>query len=119
MSLIASRLSLIHRATIQRDQNAGTIGTDGFPETPDWQDHLTGLPCRLWATAGRETVTDRTTVVVVEDLRLFCTVDTDVTTADRLGDVTWRGDTILAGPVSIRAVLRHLDHLELILVRVD
>lgn len=118
MSLVSSRLSLIHLATVQRDQNAGAVDDAGFAEDPDWEDHLTDLPCRLWATAGREAVTDSTTLVVVEDLRLVVTVDTDVTEADRLGDVTYRGTTILARPTQIRAVLRRADHLELVLARI-
>lgn len=119
MSLVSTRLSLTHAATVERDSNAGQTDSDGYPLPPDWQIHLSWLPCRLWATAGRETVTDTTTVVVVEDLRLIVTADTDVVETDRVGDVTFRGDTILSGPVQIRAVLRHADHLELVLVRID
>lgn len=116
MGLVSSRLSLTHRATIQRDSSIGTADTWGTPSAPSFQDHLTDLPCRVQTTAGREAV-DASTLVVVEDMRLLVTVDTDVTEQDRVSVVTYRGDAIVAGPVSIRAVLRHQDHLELVLVR--
>lgn len=119
MSLVSSRLSLTHAASVERDGNAGQTDSDGYPLSPDWQTHLAAQPCRLWATAGREVVADTTTVVVVEDLRLIVTVETDIDETDRIASVSYRGDTILAGPVSIRAVLRHQDHLELVLVRID
>ena len=118
MSLVSSRLSLTHLCTIERDQNAGT-STDGWSAVPDWQPHLTDQPCRMWATAGRETVTDQTTVVVVQDNRLVLPLGTDVTEHDRVTDVTYRGTTILAGPLQIRAVLHNTDHLELLLVQVQ
>lgn len=116
MSLASTRLSLIHRATIQRA--ATTTDTWGNPAgSPVWSDHLSGLVCRLWAAAGREAV-DPTTVAVVEDLRLIVPLGTDVTEQDRVGAVTFRGSQILAGPTSIRAVLHNDDHLELVLVRI-
>lgn len=116
MGLVSSRLSLTHRVTIQRDANAGTADNWGAPATPDWQNYLT-VPCRAWTTAGHEAV-DASTLVVVEEMRLLVTLDTDVTERDRISVVTYRGNTIVAGPVGIRAVLRHHDHLELVLVRI-
>lgn len=118
MSLVSSRLSLTHRCTVERDANLGQVDADGYPLTPDWQTSLTDQPCRLWATSGRETVTDKTTLVVVEDLRLLLPLGTVVLVTDRLGDVTYRGDTILAGPTSIRGVLHHQDHTEIVLTRI-
>lgn len=116
MSIQGMRLKFIHLCTTQRSG----AGTDdwGNPAAPVWVDHLTDLPCRVWASAGREAVTDNTTVVVVEDLRLLCPLDSDVTETDQVSIVTSRGDTILAGPVQIRSVLRHTDHLELLLTRI-
>lgn len=114
MSLVATRLSLTHRATIQRGTTPGDDWNgDGKPV---WADHLTDLPCRVWATAGRELVANTTTPVVVEDWRMIVQLDTDVMENDRVSEVTDRGDQVLAG-ASIRAVLRNQDHLELILVR--
>ena len=54
MTLLANRL--YHLCTIQRDANAGTTDEFGQPNPPDWQDHLTALPCRTQAAAGREAV---------------------------------------------------------------
>lgn len=120
MSVVSARLSLIHLTTVQRDANAAT--DDGWgggnPDSHDWQDHLTDLPCRYWVTVGRER-TDATTEVVVEDMRLIVELGTDVTGRDRLGGITYRGDTIAAGPIGIRAVLQQKDHLELVLVRLS
>jgi hypothetical protein len=102
-----------------RDANADTDDGSGNPQPPDWQPNLEDLPCRAWASAGRETVTDTTTVVVVEDLRLIVSLGTDVTEADRVASVTFRGQPTQAGPLGIRAVLTHQDHIELVLVKVS
>lgn len=117
MSLISSRLSLKHRVTFQRDASIGTTDSWGGPNVPAFADHLVDVPCRVWTSAGHEAV-NATTAVVVEDMRLLVALDTDVTEQDRVSAVTYRGDSIVAGPVSIRAVMRHQDHLELVLVRI-
>lgn len=118
MSLLSSRLSLIHRCTIERDASEGTTNARGNAVAPSWQPLTTDLPCRVWVNAGQEAV-DATTTAIVEDMRLFLTVDTDVTEQDRIGDVMLRGATYLVGPIGIRAVLRHHDHLELVLKRIS
>lgn len=115
MSLASTRLSLTHRATIQRP--ASTTDTWGH-STGAPVDHLTDLPCRLWAAAGHEAV-DAATVAVIEDLRLILTLGTDVTEQDTITTVTFRGDEILGAPAGIRAILRHADHLELVLTRIS
>jgi len=118
MSLVSSRLQLTQRATVMRDAGAGTPDDWGSQQpTPNWQSHIPDLACRAWTSAGREAV-DATTIAVVEDMRLLCSLDTDVTEADRIDDVTERGDVVIAGPVGIQAVLRHKDHLELVLTRI-
>lgn len=116
MSLVASRVSLTHRCTIER----GSASDDdwGTPGVPDWEDHLTDLPCRLWASTGREVIANQTTLTPVEDLHMILSIGTDVTTSDRVAVVTYRSDTIAAGPLGIRAILPRRDHLELLLVRV-
>lgn len=114
MSLAATRLSLTHRATIRRATSSGDDWNGDGP--PTWADHLTDVPCRVWAAAGREIVANADTPVVVEDWRMIVTLDTDVTDTDQVGAVTDRGAPVLAG-ATIRAVLRNQDHLELILVR--
>lgn len=114
MSLVSSGLSLIHVTTVERDESEPAGWGDA--SVPDWQPHLTSLRCRYWATFGREQM-DAESQVVIEDMRLIVPLGTDVTEKDRLGDITYQGTTIVTGPVGIRAVLAHKDHLELILVR--
>lgn len=117
MSLVSSRVSLLHRTTVERDANAGTSDGWGQAQPADWQAHLSDLPCRVWTRAGREQI-DAATSIVAEDMRLVVELGTDVTEQDRLGDVTYRGDTIVAGPISIRAVVARKDHVELFLERI-
>jgi hypothetical protein len=118
VSLIGARLSLTHRCMIERAANTASLDEWGAPDPADWQPHLSDQPCRTWATAGREAVTDTTTLVVAEDIRLILPVDADVTEQDRVVSVTSRSVTIQEGPLSIRAVLQRRDHLELVLVRI-
>lgn len=118
MSLISSRVGLIHTATVQRDANAGVV-TDGVQASPSWSDHLTGLACRAWTTTGSEVI-DRTTSAVVEDMRVIVPASTDVNEQDRISGVVDReGNQVISGTVGIRAVITRKDHLELILVRIS
>lgn len=116
MSLVSSRLSLKHLCTIERNTTA-TLDGWGNPAPPSYQPNLTNLPCRAWTTAGHETF-DATTTVVIEEMHLLVASDTDVTEQDRIASVSYRGAAILAGPIGIRAVLRHQDHIELLLTRI-
>lgn len=124
MSLIASRLSLTHLVTIER--NAGADSGDGWGKSTEWQPHLVDLPCRAWASAAPrrgDEIVEGTNIVVIENLRIIVPADTDVTNSDRIATVTTRGQTVVDGPVDIRAVLRHQGvlgngFLELMLARV-
>lgn len=116
MSLISSRLSLVHRCALERATAAA--GSWNVPGPATWGDHLTDVPCVMNMNAGRER-TDDDTAVVIEDIRLLVPLGTDVTERDRIGDISFRGDTILDGPTGIRAVLHRRDHLELVLVRLS
>lgn len=119
MSLASTGLLMTHLTTVQRDANAGTLNAAGGQASPDWQDHLTNLPCRAWTSAGREQL-DATTSVVVEDMRCIVAVGTDVTEQDRLnGVVDEYGNEVISGLVGIRAVIIRNDHLELMLVRIS
>lgn len=118
MSLTATRLSLKHRCTVQRDSKLATDDGWGNPQTPVWAAHISDLACRAWSSGAREPVdSDRT--VVIEDLRLIVPLGTDVTEKDRIGDVTDRGSTILPGPMGVEAILYRPTHLELVLVAVS
>jgi hypothetical protein len=108
----------VHACTIERDANAATTDSWGASESPDWQPHLEGLPCRAWSGSGRETIADKTSVVVDDELHMIVALGTDVTELDRVGDITYRGATVFAGPLSIRAILPRRDHLALTLARV-
>lgn len=116
MTLLANRLAYL--CTIERNANSGSPDPWGNPVAPDWEPILIDQPCVLWTTAGREVVSDTTTVVVVEDMRLLLPAATDVTAADRVVSVTYRGGMVQDGPLGIRAVLVHRDHIELVLVEV-
>lgn len=120
MSLAATRLSLIHLCTIERNVNEDTEDALGQPSPPGWAAHLTDVPCRTWASSGRETVNADTaaSVVVVEEVHLIVPLGTDVTERDRIASVTYRGETTQAGPLGVRAVLTRPDHIELVLVKV-
>lgn len=115
MSLASTRLQLIHEATVLRDTE-GSGSTSWGKESPQWTTHIAALPCRVWTSTGRQAV-DQVTTVVVEDMRLICPIGTDITAADRIEQITYRGDAIVPGPVGIRAVMQHKDHLELVLVQ--
>lgn len=116
MSQYSIQLALVHSCTIQRD--ASTPNPHGGPGTPDWQDHLTDVPCKLWTLTGMEQTTAQTWVVD-QGQRLIVPHGTDVTEADRIGDISYRGTVICPGPTSIRAVVYRQDHLELFLVRIS
>jgi hypothetical protein len=117
MSLVATRANLTHRCTIERDQNAGTLD-EGAVQAADWQAHLTDLRCRAWMSTGDEQIADGTTIVQAASVRVIVPAGTDVTDADRVASVTYRGETYVAGPLGVRAVLRRKDHTELVCQRV-
>lgn len=119
MSEVSARLSMRHRCSIARDANAGGGDTPwGSDGPPDWQPHITDLPCRVWTNAAREpTETQKT--FVVEDRRLAIPLGTDVTEADQLTSVTdVAGNVIYPGPMNITGVLTYHDHLELLVEQV-
>lgn len=115
MGTVVSRLSLRHRCTILRAAQ-GAVNARGNPEPPDWQPLAIDVACRAWTgPSGRERVTEGTSIVSIDTLRVIVTLDTDVTVRDQLGDITDRGQTIYTGPFQIRAVLPYQDHVELVL----
>lgn len=111
---MSARQRMRQRATVERQMQ---VKRDDFGGrgTPDWREHLTELPCRIWQTSGRE-VTDGQKIVAVDDRRMIVPLDTDVTTRDRIATVTDRqGTELYAGPMRIESVARREDHLELML----
>lgn len=118
MSLVSARLAMRHRCTVQRDVAVNTPNPWNGPGTPDWQNHLTDLPCRAWTNIAREPIEPMKTFVV-EDRRVAVPLGTDVTEADQLGDVTDpAGNVIFHGPMNIQGVLAYSDHLELLVEQI-
>lgn len=117
MSLIATGVSLTQRCTIERDQSASSDDGWGNPTVPDWQTHLSDVPCLAWAEDGREVIEGSATVEPVQTVHLVLSADTDVTERDRVATVTYRGGTAQDGPLAVRALLRRPDHIELVLVK--
>lgn len=113
---VASRAWLVHLCTIQRNQ--GTTDSHGG-KAQDWQDHLTAQACRGWVQSGSDVVERKEqATVALQERRLMLPLGTDVTQLDRVGDVTYRGATVLDGPHIIEAVLTYVDRLELLLRKV-
>lgn len=117
---MTARSRMTQRALVERDATDPLVDvTDsGNPEPPDWQEHIDGLPCWLYAGTGREQI-DQNRIAVVEDLRLLVPVGTDITERDRINGIEdRRGSSILGQICNIRFVLLKRDHLEVGLTRV-
>lgn len=116
MTLSSTRLGYRHRVTVLRD--AGARDQWGDPIGPSWSPVAGAVPCRAWTNGGREPIADDR-VAVVEDRRVSVPLGTDVTEADRLSPITDpTGVEIFDGPMDVEVVLRHTDHLELVVARV-
>lgn len=116
MSLSSSRVGYRHRATVERD--GANVDQWGDSTGPGWTTHLDAVPCRAWTNGGQEPVNDDRTVVI-EDRRISMSLGLDITEQDRILSVTDpAGNTVFDGPMTIESVLRHTDHLELLVKRV-
>lgn len=94
-----------HRCLIERD--AAVKDEFGAEVAADWQPHVEDQPCRYWQrdARGDPEATNAGRTVVVEDIKLFVPLSTDVTAADRIGAVTNRlGAVIAEGPLRIDSV---------------
>lgn len=117
MSLVSSRVSLIHLCTIQRDTSTGD-DTWASPRTPNWTASASNVACRGWTNSGSEPVNPNRSVALSER-GLLLPPGTDVTENDRILNVTYRGTEILDGPMEIEAVMKRSDGtIELALNRV-
>jgi len=116
MSLVSSRLSLVHRATTERNQNLNSDDGWGNPLPPDWETNLIDLECRAWI-ASHQVVTSKGSLVVVLEVHLIVPLGTDILNEDRITTISWRGDTFIDGILDVQAVLRQKDHLEVILAK--
>lgn len=113
MTLISSRASLVERCATQRNANIGTDDGYNNPLPPAWVDELDDVPCRAWV-SGHETVSTAGDVSVVVETKLVVPVGTDIVEGDRIVSVTRDGAEVQPGPLSVHAVLRRRDHLEVI-----
>lgn len=118
MSLVAARVGMRHRVDIHRQ---ATVDDGGGASDSTWDtSHLTAVPCRAWTDVRRDTEAEHgDKITVTSDRRLVVPLDTDVTEADQIGDVTERGQVVLAGPMRIEAIARHRTHLELLVDQVS
>lgn len=104
-----ARALMRHRLTTLRNQ---AVGEDpwGGPSDQEWQANLTEQPCRAWFQSGKREISNGDNVVL-SDLRVIVPLSADVTTNDRLGDVTDRlGNVILPGPLLIDEIAPRADH---------
>lgn len=116
MSLASTRLSLTYLCTVERQ---ATVSADGRGHTTgDWATHISDLACRFWTSEGSEALIEGATIAPLASSRLIVPLGTDVTEADRIVSVTYRGGTVQDGPLGVRAVLWRSDHLELVLEKV-
>lgn len=116
MSLSSSRVGYRHRCVIER--NGATTDNWGDSTGPGWAPHLSDVPCRAWTTGGSEPVDDNRTVVI-EDRRISMSIGTDITEKDQVQSVTdLAGNIIFDGPMTVEAILRHTDHLEVLVKRI-
>lgn len=112
----ASRM--VYRARLERDTQLDPNATPddwGDPGAPAWVQTYDSVACWIWTNMARE-LGDQGGIRVIEDVRMLVPRDTDVTTKDKVLDVTDRaGATIRTGPYLITAVVNRRDHLELAL----
>lgn len=111
MSLVSTRVGLIHRMTTERS----VTGDDGGGgSNPVWSAHLSDEPCRAWTDTTKQ-VTQPGDIIVVADSRISVPLGTDVRETDRVLSVTDRaGNDVLPGPMEIQTVASFTDHLELL-----
>lgn len=113
MTLLSSRVGMIHRCDTERDQNLGTPDAWGNPSTPDWETNLTGQVCRAFTQAVRQPI-EAQEQAFIETRTIIVPVDADITEQDRITDVTdTGGNVIFHGPMIIRGRLAYRDHAEL------
>jgi hypothetical protein len=101
--------------TMRADVERATTTTDEYGQKgpPTWNPHIADLPCWLYTVAEREVMGEKT--AVIEDLKLMIPRDTDITESDRINGVTdRRGEVVRPGVLAIDAVVRRVDHLELV-----
>lgn len=115
---MTARSRMTQRTRVER-LTPGAIDDSGNPSPGTWAEHIAALPCWLYGSAERESVTEEKTAVVT-DLKALVPLGTDITEQDRLNQVVdRRGNVIEPGLLEIDTVLYQRSHLALTLVRVS
>lgn len=111
MSLVTTRIGLIHRMTTDR---AASGDDGGGGATPVWEPHLVDQPCRAWTDVTKQAMNSEQ-IVVVTDARISVPLGTDVRDTDRVASVRDRtGGDVLYAPLDIQGIAVFSDHLELL-----
>lgn len=114
---VVAETAFHHTVTVSRNEETD-VDDGGQPMPPDWQTHLADQPCLAYVRPGRAEpgveIVDALKAAVMNERRVLLALDTDVTVADRLGDVTDAdGAVVFAGPMNITTVIRRVSYLEL------
>lgn len=116
MTLSSTRLGYVHRCSILTP----SPDVDGYGDRtgPDWVTSAANIACRAWVTGSVEAANDDRTVIL-EDRRISVPLSVTVTGSDRVDEVKDKHGTIIFdGPMEVKGVLRHTDHVELMVSRV-
>lgn len=103
------------RALIKR--NLHEVQDDYGQQAQGWQIVASALPCRAWASRGNQIIRSTGEVTIDSPGAIFQR-DADVRIGDRL-EVCDRLGKILFERLEVTALMRRLDHLEVILRSVD
>ncbi len=125
MSLVSSRVALIHRTTVLRKSGEKNGWGHDKKSDDDYSPHIEDLACRGWVFQSRQVIEDTPAsaasraVAVVEDRRVIVKESTDVRVGDRIGDISYRGRMFVDGPMDVTALIHRDGYLELALRRVS
>lgn len=115
---MSARQSMIHRADLQIDANAGQTDDYNNPLPENWQAHAT-VACRVYSKMRKEVI-DEDKTALIETIRGLFPLTADVSEAYRISNVKDRlGNVLFAGPLSIDTIVRRKDHLESMLERIQ
>ena len=114
---MSARSRMTQRALVER-YTPGPNDDSGNAGPGAWSTLLTAMPCWLYGSVRRESVTGATTAVI-SDLKLYAPLSAALTEQDRINQVKdRRGIVIEPGILGIEAIMRKRTHLELSLSRV-
>lgn len=118
MSGLGSRVLMTHRCTTMRQHDLATDDDSWGQGDASWSDLLTDQPCLGWFVSEQLVIMPGELVGVVAR-HLALPLGSDVARTDRMGDVTYRGDVVMEGPMTIDELITWPDRIELVLRRAD